>query len=122
MKKLPVLFCALVICTIIVSCRFHNNVSISYSENGHYYKMKANFSRSKTGAVERYMDDMLAIGSMSFRHSRIDGELTLDDHSTFYIKKRAGYVYIKFDKNENSDEAYYKIKSMCEGIKRVLGQ
>ena len=122
MKKLPVLICALVICATIVSCRFHNNTSISYSENGHYYKMKAKFSRSKTGVVERYMDDMLASGTMSFRHTRIDGELALDDHTTFYIKKHAGYVYIKFDKDENSDEAYYKIRSMCEGIKRVLGQ
>ena len=122
MKKLPVLFYVLVFCTIIVSCRFHNNVNISYSENGHYYKMKANFSRSKTAAVERYMDDMLATGDMSFRHTRIDGELTLDDHSTFYIKKRAGYIYIKFDKDENSDEAYYRIKSMCEGIKKGLNK
>jgi len=122
MKKLPVLFCALIICTSIISCRFHNNVSITYNENGHYYRMKASFSRSKTAAVERYMDDMLASGSMSFRHTRIDGEIALDDHSTFYIKKRAGYLYIKLDKNKNSDEAYYKVKSMCEGIKRVLGQ
>lgn len=84
--------------------------------------MKASFSRSKTGAVERYMDDMLATANMSFRHTRIDGEIALDDNSYFYIKKRAGYLYIKLNKDENSDEAYYKIKSMCEGIKRVLGQ
>ena len=84
--------------------------------------MKANFSRSKTRAVEMYMDDMFASGNMSFRHSRIDGDIALDDHSTFYIKKRAGYLYIKFDKDQNSDEAYYKIRSMCEGIKRVLVQ
>lgn len=84
--------------------------------------MKASFSRGKTGAVERYMDDMLESGSMSFRHTRIDGDIALDDHSIFYIKKRAGYLYIRFDKDQNSDAAYYKIKAMCEGIKRVLGQ
>ena len=122
MKKLTVLFCVLVIVTTIISCRFHNNTSISYSENGRYYKMKASFSRSKTGAVERYMDDMLATGNMSFRDTRIDGEIALEDHSFFYIKKRAGYLYIKLNKDQNSDEAYYKIKSMCEGIKRLLGQ
>jgi len=122
MKKLPILVCALIICTTIISCRFHNNTSISYSDNGHYYKMKASFSRNKTGAVERYLDDMLAAGNMSFRHTRIDGDIALDDHSAFYIKIRTGYLYIKFDKDQNSDEAYYKIRSMCEGIKRVLGQ
>jgi len=122
MKKLSILSCALILCATIVSCRFHNNVSITYNENGHYYKMKANFSRSKTAAVERYMDDMLASGNMSFRHTRIDGEIALDDHSFFYMKKRTGYLYIKLNKDQNSDEAYYKIRSMCEGIKSVLGQ
>jgi hypothetical protein len=122
MKKLSILSSALIICTTIVSCRFHNNVSITYNENGHYYKMKASFSPSKTAAVERYMDDMLASGNMSFRHTRIDGEIALDDHSFFYMKKRTGYLYIKLNKDQNSDEAYYKIRSMCEGIKSVLGQ
>jgi hypothetical protein len=122
MKKLTFLFSVLVICTTIVSCRFHHNTSISYSENRHYYKMKASFSRNKTGAVERYMDDMLSAGTMSFHRTRIDGEIALDDHSTFYIRKHAGYLYIKLDKDENSDEAYYKIKAMCEGIKKVLTQ
>lgn len=120
MKKLLFLFCAFIVCTTIISCRFHNNVNISYSDSDHYYKMKARFSRSRTLAVERYMDDMLATANMSFRHTRIDGQIALGDHSTFYIKKYSGFLYIKFDKDENSDEAYYRIKSMCEGIKRVL--
>ncbi len=120
MKKLSILFGALIMCTTMISCRFHNNVSITYNDNDHYYKMKAWFSHRKTAAVERYMDKMLASGNMSFRHTRIDGEISLDDQSTFYIRKRTGYLYIKMNKYENSDEAYYKIKEMCEGIKRVL--
>jgi len=84
--------------------------------------MKAYFGRNKTAKVERYMDDVLASGNMSFRNTRIDGQITLDDNSTFYIKKHRGYLYIKLDKYKNSDEAFYKIKSMCEGIKEILGQ
>jgi len=84
--------------------------------------MKARFSKSKTKAIESYLDDKLSRGNISFHNTRIDGHLTLDDHSTFYIKKSPGYLYIKLDKDENSDEAYYKIKSMCEGVKQVLGQ
>ena len=40
------------------------------------------------------------------------------DHTTFYIKKYAGFLEIKLNKEENSDEAYQRIKSMCEGIKK----
>lgn len=119
MKNLLILLCAFIVCTTIISCRFHYNVSITCSDGDHYYKMKARFSRSKMWAVERYMDDMLAASNMSFQHTRIDGQISLDDHSTFYIKKYSGFLYIKFDKDENSDEAYYRIKAMCEGIKRV---
>ena len=67
------------------------------------------------------MDTRIGTGSnMSFVNTRIDGQLALDDHTTFYIKKYAGFIQIKLDKDENSDEAYQKIKSMCEGIEKVL--
>lgn len=70
-------------------------------------------------AVEKYMDDMLG-SSMSFHNTRIDGQLTLDDQLTFYIKKSPGYLYIKFDKEENSEEAFHRMKAMCEGIKEIV--
>ena len=121
MKKLFFMFCVLVICTTIISCRFPGkNTSISYSEHGHYYEMKARFSKSKTVQVERYMDNQLPSGDMSFRNTSIDGNVTLDDRSTFYIKKSPGFLFIKLDKDKNSDEAYFKIRSMCEGIKEVV--
>ena len=83
--------------------------------------MNADFSKSKTGAVEEYMDSTIGRRSnMSFVNSRIDGTLALDDHTTFYIKKYPGSIEIKLDKDKNSDEAYWHIKSMCEGIKKLL--
>ena len=57
---------------------------------------------------------------MSFINSRIDGTLGFDDNTTFYIKKYPGYLEIKFDKNKNSSESYYRVKAMCEGIKKVV--
>lgn len=121
MKKLQALFYALA-CITITSC-MHNdgNINISYSESDHYYSMKADFSKSKTKDVEEYMDSRIGSRSdMSFVNSRIDGQLALDDHTTFYIKKYPGRIEIKLDKDENSYEAYHRIKSMCEGMKKVL--
>ena len=77
--------------------------------------------KAKTRAVEEYMDSRIERRSnMSFVNSQIDGTIALDDHTTFYIKKPTGILKIKLDKDENSDEAYHRIKAMCEGIKKVL--
>jgi hypothetical protein len=88
MKKL-FLFYALAGATVI-SCRHFDNAhtNITYRESGHYYSMKAHFSKIKTREVEEYMDDRIGTRSnMSFVNTRIDGQLGLDDHTTFYIRK-----------------------------------
>ena len=124
MKKLPALFLYAITCIITsFSCMHHDNghTSLTLSESDHYYSMDADFSKSKTRAVEEYMDSRIGRRSnMSFVNSRIDGTLALDDHTTFYIKKYPGLVEIKLDKDENSYEAYHRIKTMCEGIKKLL--
>ncbi len=108
----------------LIACWHHgNNTSITLSEFGHYYSMKAHFSKSKTKHLEEYMDEMIGTtGNTSFVNTNIDGQIALDDHTVFYIKKYPGFIRIKLDKDENSDEAYYRIKSMCEGIKEVLAK
>ena len=103
----------------------HNDrdINITLNESDHYYSMKAYFSKSKTRDVERYMDSRIGRRSnMSFMNSQIDGRLALDDHTNFYIKKSPGFLKIKLDKAENSEEAYERIRSMCEGIKNVLAK
>jgi hypothetical protein len=122
MKKLTVLFFSVLACVSLISCLHNNhNINIAYSEYSHYYTMNAHFPRSETSDVDEYMDDRIGRGSrMSFVNSRIDGVITLDDHTKFYIKKSPGVLEIKFDKDENTDEAYHTIKSMCQGIKKVL--
>lgn len=121
MKKLTKLFYALV-CIILISC-MHNDhdINIAYSEDDHYYSMNAHFPKNKTRDVDEYMDDRIGRRSkMSFVNSRIDGTISLDDHTKFYIKKSPGVLEIKLDKDENSDEAYHQIKLMCQGIKKLL--
>jgi len=122
MKKLVTLFFYALACITITSCMHSNhNINIAYSDYDHYYTMNAHFPRSETRDVDEFMDDRIGKGSkMSFVNSRIDGTITLDDHTKFYIKKSPGVLEIKFDKDENTDEAYHTIKSMCQGIKKVL--
>jgi hypothetical protein len=83
--------------------------------------MKAHFSQHKTRAVEEYMNDRIGDrGDMSFVNTRIDGQITLDDRTTFYIKKYPGFLEIKLDKDQNDFDSYQRVKAMCEGIKEVV--
>jgi hypothetical protein len=122
MKKPIILFFALVVITLS-SCRWYNhgNISINYSEWSHYYLMKAHFNKHKTRTVEEYMDEKIGDRSdMSFVNTRIDGQITLDDRTTFYIKKYPGFLEIKLDKDQNNFDSYQRVKAMCEGIKEVV--
>ena len=125
MKKLSALFFCALLCTITgISCiHYDGDTDISISESGHYYSMDAYFSRSKMRNVEEFMDSSIGNRSnMSFVNSRIDGTIALNDHTKFYIKKSSGRLKIKLDKDENSYEAYQGIKSMCDGIKKLLAK
>lgn len=122
MKKYRVVFFAL-FCILYTSCRHFGsgNISITNSESSRYYTMKAHYDQKKTREVEEYMNERIASGSnMSFVNNRIDGLLMLDDHTKFWVKKYPGFIEIKIDKSQNTNEACQRIKSMCEGIKQII--
>jgi len=117
-KKIAIL---LFVTSAIISCGFPGgSISIKHSQYDHYYEMTAEFNPGKTGKVDRYLDKELPSGNMSFVNIEMDGDITLDNKTTFYIKKSPGYLNIKFDKEKNSEEAFMKIKSVLEGINNVV--
>ena len=121
MKKFAKLLTVLLPVITITSCGFPGgSISIKHSQYDHYYEMTAKFNPEKTTEVDRYLDKELSAGTMAFVNTRMDGEITLDDKTTFYVKKSPGYINIKFDKEKNSDEAFSKVKSVCEGINEVV--
>ena len=121
MKKLPILLCVLTLVTTIISCGFPGgSIDIRHSHYDHYYEMTAKFNPGKTNQVDRYLDRELSSGDMVFVNTRMEGEITLDNKTTFYIKKSPGYLKIKFDKVKNSDEAYTKVKYVLDRIGEVV--
>jgi len=118
MKKLAIL---LSITIVLISCGFPGgSISIKHSEYDHYYEMTAKFNPDRTAAVERWLDKELATGDVSFTKTEIDGNITLDNQATFYMKKSPGFLNIKLDKEKNSDADYKKIRAVCEGINDVV--
>ena len=82
--------------------------------------MTAQFNPGKTDKLDRYLDKELATGNITFVNSEMDADITLDDQTTFYIKKTPGYLNIKLDKEKNSEEAFAKLKGVLEGIGEVV--
>jgi hypothetical protein len=106
-----------------ISCGQLNNhdINIHVSESQHNYQFLAHYDKSRTRNVDEYMDDKIGGNSnVSFVNSEIDGKISLDDHTTFYIKKNPGYLQIKLDKDENSTASYKEIKNMAEGLKEIM--
>ena len=121
MKKFAILLCVLLPVITIISCGFPDgSISIKHSQYDHYYEMTAKFNPEKTTEVDRWLNQGLSAGDMSFVNTHMDGEITLDDKTTFYVKKSPGYLNIKFDKEKNSDKAFSKVRSVCEGINEVV--
>jgi len=123
MKRISTAFSVLVMC-FFLSCsgRRHNgNISITLSESGDTYKVIAEFDERKNRALERCMNKYLGNNSnMSFTNTSIDGDMTLDDHTTFYIKKKSGFLKIILDKEKNSRDSYNEIKAFGQELKLAL--
>ena len=121
MKNSAIIFCALSLCIATISCGIPNgSISIKHSQYSHYYEMTAKFNPDRTAAVERWLDKELSTGDVSFTNTEIDGNITLDNQATFYIKKSPGFLNIKLDKEKNSEAVYQQIRAVCEEINEVV--
>lgn len=59
-------------------------------------------------------------GVIKFSGRQIDNNIILSDNTKFYIKESSGYIEIIFDKENNSPEAYKRIRNLCEELKLVI--
>ena len=122
-KNSLALLCSLFVLYFSVSCTQFNNhkTSLSVSESQHDYYISTHFDKNKTRDVEHCMNDEIGDKSnMSFVNAQIDGKITLDDHTTFYLKKEPGFLEIKFNKDENSTASYIEIKDLAAGLKKAI--
>ena len=127
MKKFLILVAAGVfLANTFSSCfNYHDNdVSISIQEDEDEYKLSAHFEDRKTRAVQNFIKEYTAstVNFKSKGNNYVDATVTLDDNTKFYIKSKEGLLKIKFDKEQNSEESYEKIKEMCEGVKDLLAE
>ncbi|MGG9963910.1 hypothetical protein [Ferruginibacter sp. SUN106] len=118
---------ALFLGIVFSSCHWHrhyHDVSVSINDDEDIYQLTARFDDNKTRAIENYIHEYTDGDNIFQRggHGNMDATLILDDESRVYIKSREGCLKIKFNKEENSEEAYERVKDMCEGIKEILAK
>jgi hypothetical protein len=96
-----------------------HDISLQIKETDNSYMVYARYDRHRTSAVQHYLDRTLGTSHM-FRKSRVDATISVDDRMRFYVKNTPGRLVIRLNRNENSEEAYWRIKEVAEGLKKQI--
>lgn len=102
---------------------FNHNISISVSEERDTYEFSAHYDRADTRRVQTYINDCIKPNQMAkSENDYVDASTSLPDNTRFYIKESPGRLKIRLNKTQNSTASYFRIKKMCEGVKRLLSE
>lgn len=118
---------AIAICIMLLTgcVRYHSeriregNISITVKESDNRYRVDAKFSRSKTKEVARVIDQMLDANN-TLETDDLDGTISLEDDSRVYVRLRSGRLRIRFNKDENSETAYDRVRDLTDKIKATI--
>lgn len=117
---------AISICVMLLAgcVRYHServrqgSTSVTIKETDDHYKLDAKFRRSNTDEVETVINQVLERNMMN--DDDFDGTITLEDESRLYVRLRSGRLRIRFDKDENSEASYERVKRLGETIKIAI--
>lgn len=105
----------------LLACSDDHNMSISVTDSDDTYEFVAKFDKHKTKQIQDFINAKMA-PSMSATGNHVDITTKLDDNTQFELEESPGKVLIKLDKEANSEASYHRVKTMCEGIKKVIGE
>lgn len=98
-----------------------NNINLEVSENESELNISAEFPEEKTLEVNNYLKKELNLSkNISANKNKIEGDISLEDGTFFYMKLAEGRLKIEMERKRNSQTAYKRLKRMFEGLKGVL--
>lgn len=98
-----------------------NDINLKVSENESELNISAEFPSEKTPQVKNYLNKELNLDKeLASKNHKIDGDISLEDGTFFYMKLAEGRLKIEMERKRNSQNAYKKLKRMFEGLKGVL--
>lgn len=95
-----------------------HNMSLQIKENSRRLQINARYNPSREFEVQRYLDTKLKTDI--FRNSHLDATVTLEDDMTVYVKNSPGRLVIRLNRDDNSEDAYWKLKDLVDGLKENL--
>lgn len=122
-KNFALIIMVFVASAIISSClhKRHHDICIAINESEEEYKFCATFDERKTREVQNYIEQYAAANLVvNPSKSQFEGDISIDDNASVNVKTNEGCLKIKFNKEENTQYAYERVKDMCEGIKELL--
>lgn len=123
MKKSFLKGCCVLVLFASFSChnRHRGNLNITISDHENSFRMSSFYDESKTKNLQRYLDAHLATPyDISHVKTTQNAMLTTDNKTSFYLRSAPGELEINLDRNNNPEEGYRQVKSMCNGIKDAL--
>lgn len=119
-------FCLISLSVFLVWTKFEVNnhdAKVSESEDVNTYTFSASYNADKTKRVYTYINKSISPDQLgNSENDYFDVTTSLNDKTEFYIKESPGKLKIILDKRKNSSASYYRIKEMCEGVKKLLGE
>jgi hypothetical protein len=117
-------FCLISLSVFLVWTKFEVNnhdTAVSVNEDVNTYSFSASYSPEKTRRVYNYINKSISPNQLgNSENDYFDVTTSLDDKTEFYIKESPGKLKIMLDKRKNSSASYYRIKGICEGVKKFL--
>lgn len=94
-------------------------VSVTVKESDHQFRLDAKFKRSQTDAVAQIIQEELDGSSYDTENHR-SSTFTIRDDDKLYVRLRKGRLRIRFDKDQNDEMAYERVKRLADHIKVSL--
>ena len=119
-------FCLISLSVFLVWTKFevnnHNTVG-SVSEDADSYVFSASYGTEMTGRIYNYVNKSISPNQLGNSESDyFDVTTSLDDKTEVHIKESPGKLKIMLDKRKNPSASYYRIKGICEGVKKLLAE
>ena len=96
----------------------HGRVSVTVKESDHQLRIDARFKRSQTGEVARIIKEELNRNTSDENiHATT---FTIRDEDKLFVRLRKGHLKIRFDKDENDEEAYNRVRRLADQIKIII--
>lgn len=92
--------------------------SVKVKESDRQLRIDAKFSRSQTDDVARIIKEEL--DGSSYDENNHSTTFTIRDDDKLFVRLRKGRLKIRFDKDENDEAAYDRVKRIAEQVKIVV--